>query len=262
MDHEYLAALMRGEIQAVRKVKAPAAQEEAKTPLLADIDKQIDTYVDAMVFEEEDPRRSLISPKAKKDRLRMELKEAAKLPNLAPHIETATALLFAEGGRYLSSEAFKQLETEFSNLSQLHDVRLEDVASKDLSSIASISNNTMQSIAEIGSAKFAEERYSDCLALFALLSVLNSGNAEYWFRLGIAAQKCNDYNLANLAYAAASELDADNIGARLLSAECYVLRKLTMEAKEELTAAEEIAARTDVDPMWLDLLPTIKAMMS
>lgn len=260
MDHLYLSALMHGEIQFKKNGKAPAKVEEQKIPILRDIDKQIDAYVDAMVFEEEDPRRiGLLSPKARKDKLKLEMKEAAKLPNLAKQIEMAIELLLSEGANNLSKEKFQQVESDFSNLStHLSRVQLESVDEQNLQSLANISDDTMQSIAEMAIAKYAEERYTDCLALFSLLSILYPSSPEYWFRLGIAAQKCEDYTLACLAYAAATELDGNFIGARLLAVECYLRRNLLNEAKEELLAAKEIAARSEVDPMWLELLSTME----
>lgn len=256
-----LAAMMHGEIP-YKKGESPKV-ETVKTPLQIEMEQEIDAYVDKMEFEEEIIRNGLVPIKVKREKLKLEMKEAAKLPKLAQQIDTAIALLLTEGRRYLSKEAFQRLESDFTTIfTHLRDIKLENVSAEDLQHLAGISDDTMQSIVEFAQATFAEQRYPDCLSLFSLLSILNPGNAEYWFRMGIAAQRCEDFELSCRSYGAASEIDPNHIGARVLAAECYARAKLLDEAKAELAAAKEIAAKGDVDEMWLDLLPVIEGRLT
>jgi tetratricopeptide (TPR) repeat protein len=143
----------------------------------------------------------------------------------------------------------------------LANVRVEEAANTNLQTLAHISDESIQSIVRIALAKFSEERHNDCLALFSLLTLLIPANSEYWFRFGIMAQKCENYELASHAYAATLELDPNNIGARLFAAQCFIKRKIIDEAKAEIAAAKKLSEKDGVDQMWRDLLPTIEEML-
>lgn len=257
MDHAYMAALMHGEISFKAKPKA-----ETKIQLYKDMDKQIETYIDHMQFEEDYIINGLLSSRSKREKLKFEMKEAAKLSKLSAQMEAALAFLASDASQYLSSEAFQRLKSDFTEASsKLSDLKIENFMDSDLQNLAAISNETMQSIAEIAIAKFSEEKFADCLSLFVLLSNLNPNNPDYWLRQGIAAQKCNDLELASNSYDAAAELEPDSIGPVLLAAECYIKRNLLDEAKTKLKAAKEIAAKNEVDTSWLDLIPTLDELL-
>lgn len=228
-----------------------------------DLDKEIDKYIDSLELEEDPEHKSLKSPEARKESMRIELKEAVKLPELSKDLETAINILFSEGGVYLSKEAYQTLIDDFSNASSIMiHTKLEDSGTDTLQHLAKISDESMKSIVEIAIAKFTEERYNDCFTLFSLLTILNPAYAEYWFRFGLAAQKCEKYELASRAYAAALELDPQLIGARLFGAECLIRRGLFSEAKQEIEIAKQFVAQNKVDQLWIDLIPTIEEIIN
>jgi tetratricopeptide (TPR) repeat protein len=258
MDPQYIHALMHGEIDL--KKKDPKKEKTApKTEAESELDRQIDAYVDALELDEDPSHNALQNVKARKEAMKMEIKEAAKLPALSQQAQTAITLLLSEGPAYLSHEANETLQSDFSNASA-NLASPSEKSEESLQTLAKISDATMTSIIEVAIAKFTEARFEDSLSLFSLLTILNPAYSEYWLRMGVAAQKCDKIDLASRAYAAAIELDPNLIGARLFAAECFVNRGLMNEAKEQVEAAKKIVENNKVDQMWLDLLPKIESM--
>lgn len=247
----YKAAMSHGQF-AHKKNVSPENQDKTDRLRLA-LEKQIDSYVDAMKLEEDPHGKHLLSPKLRREKLKHELKEAAELVELSQLLESAVRLLLSQGASYLSEDAYKLLISDFSEAYlQISNINLDHPV--DVSSVVKMNQETLKSIAAIATEKYSNAQYFDCLSLFSLLSVLNPGNAEYWFRLAISAQKNGNLDLATRCYAATAELDPKHIGARLFAAECCIQRKLKDEAKAEFIAAKEIARNHEVEKMWLDLL--------
>lgn len=252
MDHLYIQAMMHGDF--ARKKDGPLKSEEEKDQFKIALEKQIDNYVDAMKLE--DDHKDLLPVKLRREKIKTELKAAAKMVELSQLLESAIKLLLSEGANYLSEESYKLLISDFSDAyTQMSSMNLDRPEDIDASSLIHMSNQSLDAIATIATDKFSKELYFDCLSLFSLLSVITPGNAEYWFRLGMAAQKFENLDLATRGYAAAVQINPKHIGARLFAAECYTQRKLFAEAKTEYEAAKEIARNNQVEKMWLDLLP-------
>lgn len=260
MVDPYLDALMHGELP--NKKKSSKEDQAPKSKLEIEQDKEIDSFVNAFEFEEDPEHKGALDPKLKREKLKISIKEAMKMPELSHQMDTAIGLLFSEGSKYLSPEAHQKLVFDLTNASdQLEDIGLQETSSSNLQTLSKISNESVEGIQEIALAKYKEDRYADSISLFSLLSVLNPGYSEYWFRLGIAAQKDGQYDLASRAYAATQSLDPSNIGAKLFASECFVQRGLYDDAKAELTAAEAMAKESKVDKMWLDLISAIHDML-
>ena len=255
MDHHHLEAMMRGESS--DKKKTPPAATKSKVDI--ELEKEIEAYVDGLELPIDPQGRSLETPQAKKEKMKLELKEAAKLPELSQNLDTAMEILIAEGANYLSTEANQALLSDFSNAATLlADMTLADTTDLSLQELSKFGDESMTSITTVAIAKYAEGKYADSQALFALLAILNPGYDEYWLRLGLAAQKNANFDLASRAYAAAVELNPDLIEARLFAAECLFAGKEFDKAKHEIAEAKKIAERTKVDQQWLDLLPIIE----
>lgn len=228
-----------------------------KSHMEEELNKEIDAYVDSLELEE--TPNALQSSKIKREKIRHEIKEGVKLPELSQLLESAMGIVISEGELYLSQKENEKLLTDFANASKhFATMHLADSDNKNLQELIHITDDSMVSIVKMALAKFSEERFADCMALFSLLSILNPAYSEYWYRLGIASQKCGNYDLAARAYHAAAELDPNLIGARLFAAESYVQLKRSHEAKSEIAAAKKIAAEHKVDQMWVDLIPAIE----
>jgi tetratricopeptide (TPR) repeat protein len=255
-NSNYLYAKMNGFEKKSKSSQATLSQFDL------DLEKEIDNYVDSLNLEEDPIHPSLQNAKARKESMKLEIKEAVKLPELSKNLNSALNLLFSEGSVYLTKEAYEQLIEDLSNASIMLNVKLEESGNDTLQHLANISDESMKSIVEVSIAKFTEERYQDCFSLFSLLTVLNPAYSEYWFRFGLAAQKCENYELASRAYAAALELDPQLVGARLFAAECFVRLGKISEARAEIETAKQFVAQNNVDPMWIDLIQAIEDIIN
>lgn len=255
MDNFHLQAMMRGEHHEKKK----AAPTAPKSKVDIELEKEIDAYVDGLELPVDPQGRSLNTPERQKEKMKLELKEAVKLPELSQNLDLAMEILINEGANYLSEEANQTLLTDFSNAATLlADMTLADTSNLSLQELSKFGDESMTSIATVAIGKYAEAKYGDCQALFALLSILNPGYDEYWLRLGLAAQKNANFDLAYKAYAAAYELNQDLIEAHLFAAECLLAGKDVEKAKHELDEAKRVAGRIKADQQWLDLIPIIE----
>ncbi|HEV8052796.1 MAG TPA: hypothetical protein VGP47_09890 [Parachlamydiaceae bacterium] len=255
MDHHHLEAMMQGNFNDKKKT---TSAPKSKTDI--ELDSQIDAYVDGLSLDDLSNQKSLISPEAKKVKMKLELKEAVKLPDLSLSLDSAMEILINEGSNYLSPEANQALLSAFSNAASiLADMTLTDVSEINLQELSKFDDEGMNSIVTVAIAKYGEGKYADSESIFALLAILNPGYAEYWLRLGLAAQKNANLELASRAYTAAAEIDPDLIEARLFNAECLFACKEAEKALQEIDEAKKIAERIKVDQEWLDLLPIIES---
>lgn len=261
MDPLYLQAMMHGEHVTKRSTPLKNLQEKDRFEIA--LEKQIDDYVDAMEFEEDPNHKNLLSPTQRREKVKMEMKTAAKMQELLNHLNAAIKLILSKESTNLPSEMSDKLIADFTAaLAKIKNTNPNE-PDANLYTIIEISKESLEAIAVVAINKFSQGLYSDCLSLFTLLSVLIPGYAEYWFRLGIAAHKLNNIELAQKAYETASQLDSKLIGAKLFNAECYLQRHLAPEAEAELTAAKEIVGqyKNDIDKIWLDLLPKIENLV-
>lgn len=260
-DESFYQSMMHGEVPSNQKGKLKKKEGNGNSEDV--IDKEIDAYVDAMEIEEEDQSHpALQSQQMKRAAIKQEIREAIKLSGLNEQIILAITILNSEGIKYLSGEANQVLQEDLVEAAtRLAHVGVEEAANINLQTLAHISDESIQSIVRLALAKFTEGRYNDCLALFSLLTLLNPAYWEYWFRLGIVAQKCENDELASRAFAATLELNPNNIGARIFAAQCFIKRKMIDEAKAEIDAAKKLSEEEGVDQMWRDLLPTIEGMI-
>jgi tetratricopeptide (TPR) repeat protein len=253
-DPHHLRAMMHGDHDKKGHRKHSKGK---KGHIEEELDQEIDAYVDSLELEE--GPNALESVKAKREKIRNEIKEGVKLPELTKLLESAMGIVISEGERYLSAEENGQLLSDFANAAKYFAaMHLAESSDKNLQELIHISDDSMKSIVQMALAKFTEERFADCLALFSLLSILNPAYSEYWYRLGIAAQKCGNYDLALRAYHGALQLDPHLIGAKLFTAECLIELKRFDEAKSEIAEAKKMANEQKVDQMWIDLIPAIE----
>lgn len=186
-----------------------------------------------------------------------------KINDLALQIKTALKVVFSEGSRYLSEKENDKLISELSKVKKnLDKIGIKDITETMLQPLAKISDESIYSIYQIAQAKFLEEENVECLALFSFLCHLNPDNAENWFRLGVAAQQNENFEMASRAYAAALMIDPKHVGAKIFSAECFAERNLYPEAKKELAAAKKLIKDVKTDQMWVDLLPVVEVTVN
>lgn len=260
VDPIYLQALMRNEIT-LKKKSDPEKTTTPKTDLEKQLEKQIDKSADALVADEGFNSIQLMTPEVKRSKKKLEIKEVLEFSDLQKQMEVAITILLSEGASYLGDEAHQALVRDLSNVLANVSSAIEDPANLDVEEKIKISDTSVQSIADVATKKFDEGSFTECLALFSLLTLLKPNVSEFWFRYGITAQITGNYVLAASAYTVASELNPEFFASHLFAAECYARSHQLELAKVELNAAKMIANSTEVDSELLDLQTKIQEII-
>lgn len=257
MYDPYLDALMHGEIIPSKKVAAIPKQEKSKFDL--SIENHINKYIDSLNLEIEYGRNPLTSPAMKRAQLREELKAALKMPEFEKFLSEAFNALLTNHHHYLQPEICNQMGQEFHGIEEeIEKIDFNEPPDENYQTLFKISDAVMDGILTIAKAKYNEQEYALSLAIFTLLTSLNAGNYDYWYRLGITAQKCENYPLALKAYDIALEMSPDLIGALLFSCECHIRLDQKDAAKQRFIKAKEIASNQELDEMWKSLMSKVE----
>lgn len=255
MRDPYLEAMMRGEVAARGTTPVPKKGEKNRFEIA--IDKNIDQILNYFSFDGAPGRIELNSPLMKRKKAEAELREAFKNSQLDPFIETAVPTLIDEGKQYLESAVYQEMVADITDATErLDQLDLEETPD-DLNAILNFSAETIAAIFKIALAKFEEERYFTSLALFVLLTLLQLEDYDYWYRTGIIAQLCQNYNLAIQAYRNATACYPKSIGARLFAAECYLALNQQQEAVLEYEEAKKISEIMALEENWREILNSI-----
>lgn len=248
MPDPYLMAAMQGGL-------SHGAKSTAKTKNKFDVaaEKYVDMHVEALHFEEEFAQDKLFSPQMRKAQLRAELLAALQFSELDKPLDNAFKLLFSEGLQYIDHEVYPAMIDQFKQMADRLE-KLDPTQPEELHSWSTLSDAVLNEIAKMALTKYDEENYTPCMALFVLLTVLYGDNFEYWYRLGIAAQKSEEINLALKAYTEALKIEPELVGARLFSVECYLKIGSKQAAEEELEKAKSLKALAGFDEKWAPLL--------
>lgn len=240
----YLQAMMTGQLN-------------KKDQFEESIEQEVDQYITSLSIEHEP--NLLMTPSMRKAKIKAELKEELKMVELAELNSNAFLLLRTDSLPFLARVLHEEMLKEFDQAEQhMEKLDLSGEVPPILQSLLGFSDETMGAILAVAIGMYQAERYRDCLSLFTLLTTLVQDNFEYWFRLGIAAQKCEDLDLALKAYAIAICLNPDLMEARLFSAECYLAQGNRDDAAEEIQAAKATCENNDIDSVWLDLLASLE----
>jgi tetratricopeptide (TPR) repeat protein len=263
MPDLYLQALMHGEILK-KSLATSISSEEKKNRFEVATEKAIDDHIETLTFDEDNPvGNKLVTPEMQRSRVKAELKEKAKLPELSAFIESAFKILTSEGGNYLDKDHTESMNKDFaSGLDVLQKIDLNSPASENFQALLHFSDSTMDSIFKIALEKFNELQYSDSLSLFILLTTLNPENPDYWYRAGILAQKCENYELATRLFSAATDIDPVLIGPRVFLIDCYLKREMISEAKVAYAEAMEINEVAQIEDSWKEMLSIYDALLN
>ena len=210
------------------------------------MEKAINNYVDSLTFEENSDHHQLLDPSFKKVRIREEMMNSTQGFERDIHIHDAFKFLISDGFKYLKEEVFKALLNEFGALNEfLEQIDLNNEIPENLQKFFNLSNQVVQGIVNTALIKYKEGDYKITLSLFVMLSALNPGNDDFWFRQAIAAQICGNSDLALKAYAKALEINPELIGPRLFSIECKLEKGLIEDAKTDLEEVKKFSESID-----------------
>lgn len=258
----YLQALMRGEISA-KPTKSTAQENVAeKDRFDVEIERQIDAYVATLYLDEDPSQNQFNTPQMKRSKTKAEMKESLKLSELSSYLETGYNLLSKEGSQFLEKDAY---ESMIANLNQIESVLTTlDLAvgkKENFQKSLKITDATIQSIFKIAVEKFNQDHYGDALVLFVMLTTFVPEDADYWYRAGMSAHRCEKFNLATKLYSTAISLDTQIIGAHIFNIDCLIKCELDSEAAESIAKFENIKESISIDNYWDNLLKQLKSLL-
>jgi len=253
--------MLRG-LSAYQKEKNEAPKEEEESSEKA-LDASIRREVDLLISELNPDHNQFLSRQQMRKKLEMEIREAIDCHELGQHIKAAISLLEHEGRHHIDESDHGNLMQEIENL-RMH-MKSIDVAHIDkemLKAALNFSESGQASILQIGVAKFIEERFPESLSIFAFLSTIASEDPDYWYRLGLAAQKCENYELALSAYGATANLAPEFVGARIFSAQCNLICNQRDMAMVQLNVAKDLLKTSILDEEWRQHVTDIENLIT
>ncbi|MBA2727020.1 MAG: hypothetical protein H0U49_02465 [Parachlamydiaceae bacterium] len=255
--------MMHGITTAAKKKVLPMVNTNTNDPFGSVIEKSIQEEVDLMLANEDPNQKKFLSVQARRTKLEDELRESLDLSEFGKHVTIATNIIKNEGDQYLEKQEFDLLIEGLNNLqkqmSKLDPNNLNDDAIKEA---LTLTPTNLASIQKIGIAKFSDGHMPESLSIFALLSALDSQEPDYWYRLGLVAQKCEQYDLALRAFALTSLFAPEFIGAHIFAAECYLNLEKYEDALAEVNEIKKILETTKVNDEWQARLIDIEKLLS
>lgn len=249
----------------MRDIEIELKMKNKEVKVKSDLDKKIDREIEAYLdfFSKDMPvQNSLISPTMQRNKLKCEIEEEMKLRDYTPYIEGAFKCLLFESKKYLDEDHFNHLQASILRLpSIIEKLDLSKERKGNFLEDLMISEDTLASINLIATNKFNENNFADSLSLFILLSMIVPSIEDYWFRAGIAAHQCENFNLAVKLYASANEVNPNLIGARLFASECYFRNGAKEEAKLEFEEARKIKESNGLDSDWSELFNELDKLL-
>jgi tetratricopeptide (TPR) repeat protein len=192
-----------------------------------------------------------------------EVRKSLDLSEYDSYMNSAFKILRNEGHEYLDETAFKALIDALDKLHyQTAQLNISSLSDESLRDAFAIPEEIRQLILKIGIAKFNSGSMEGSLAIFTFLSTLNSDEPDYWYRLGLVAQKSEKYELALKSFAATSWLAQDFIGSRIFATQCYLQMGLRNDAETELEEAKYIIETFDVPEKWHRHIEDLKVLLA
>jgi len=222
-------------------------------------DKLFDYLIEKGGLLDDPSNKLLLPPSQQRAKLKKELHEAAENLDLDIDLAPALHILTEEGTSYLDAEMYEEMARQLADVPiYLEQLDLSQPPKESLYASLHISENTMLSIYKIGVAKYEEENLEAALSLFGFLATLDHQNEEWLYRLGITATQMEEWDQALKAFTFALFRNPDLLGARLFSAECYLMLGQKYEANEEIKEAKRLIQLTSPEPFWLETLTTLE----
>jgi tetratricopeptide (TPR) repeat protein len=259
MDAPQLYDLMHGiSIDSNKTVLPKKPKDRFEKACDASIKKEVDLRLSLL-----DQRNQLVPLNTRHAKVEQEIRETIDCTPLSQQVTTAVTLLRDEGQIYLKKEDYEALMLDIRNLGfKMDSLDLDHLDAKQLKSAFTISAANLAALQQIGITKFSEKYFLESLAIFTFLTVLEPEQANYWYRLGLVAQKCEQYELALRAHAVVSELAPDFIGTRIFASQCYIEIQQLDQALIELNAAKNISKTVTVEAEWHKRIVDIEKLLA
>jgi tetratricopeptide (TPR) repeat protein len=226
-------------------------------------EEAIQNQVDYLMSLEDGQANSLLPPAARRAKIEHEVRALADFSEFGKTIALAFEILRNEGLALLGNDHDNEiLQDSLDKLSeQLEDLELNDLTDDKLKEAYSMSPESKQLILKVGIEKYRHEKFKDSLMIFTLLSTIDDEEPDYWYKLGLMAQKTENYGLAREAFSKTSQLAPDFIGAHVFAAECDLKIGRRGDALTELKKAKECLSKNKSDD-WQDQIFEIERMLA
>ncbi len=257
----YLQAMMHRELPSQQPKSNSSNSVKDKFDLAAE--KYIKEYLNSLNLEIEYGQNQFVTPAMKRAQIRQEMLAKMKASEEDGYLSEAFNFINSNGEQYLGQEFYPEVVSELERIDDL--IEKMDPGQEfpeKMQSFYNFNEHIAEEISKLAILKFHEEEYKTSLSLLVLLATLFPENNDYWYKLGIAAQKCEQYDLALRAYGEALQLKPDHIGVKLFSVECYLEKDLVEEAKSQLREAKKLAEKLEgegeVDEMWISFMKELE----
>lgn len=252
-----LEARMHGEF-----AKKKVIETTTKDKFDLAIEKEIDKYINSLDLERESKDTPLASPSMRRAQIKEQMTADLQMPELENHVSSAISTLLSKGAHYLSPELYQRMESELVGIQNHFDsLELENSSlNKKFQDLLEISDPVMEGCFQIAIEKYREREFPESLSLFSFLTILNPGNVEYLYRLGITAQKNENYKFALRAFEATLELNPELLGALLFASECHFQLNDREMAVQYLKKAKDIAVTQPLDDVWAKLITDLEKL--
>jgi tetratricopeptide (TPR) repeat protein len=215
------------------------------------LDELIEEQVEKIMREEDATNVKLLSKEARRIKIKQEIEESLKMREYSNTITSAVNILKTKGAKYLEAEVFQKLLEDLNKLGErISGLNLKSLDDETLDQVLTISPSSMDAILVVAILKFNEGLLPDSISVFTLLCTLDASEPDYWYRLGLVAQKNEQYDLSLNALAIATLLAPEFIGTRIYSAQCYIILQQYDDARAELEEAKKLINSINVEEEW------------
>jgi len=253
MDHIQLQMLLTGGPNQQNK-------KEAFDKFDKEIEKDCTEYIKSQNIEV--APNSLVSTSENIARLTNELRIEMKFEQLSKYLQSAFLTLATDLEKKIDAD---QYESVLDFLLQLHDsissLDPSNDISKELKEALTVSDRVLDIINSEAISKFIENKFYDSLSLYVLLTILNPGNSEYWYRAGLMARKCENSNLELQMYREAIEISPLSIGPRIFSIFYYINMNSLEEARSEVEKVDTLIQTSIIEEYEQELLNRAKSLL-
>jgi tetratricopeptide (TPR) repeat protein len=227
------------------------------------IEKSIEMEVNRLLADEDPNQNKLLSVQARRAKLAQEMRESLDMSELEKHVSTASDIIRNEGNNYLEKEAHNLLIQGLNSLGkQMLSLDPENLNNETLRTALTLPPNNLSAILKIGIAKFTDGLLQESFSIFAFLSALDSEEPDYWYRLGLVAQKCEQYERALRAFALTSLLAPEFIGVHIFAAECYLKMGQHDDALAEVNEMKHMFETNEVSEEWKARIVDIENLLA
>ena len=225
-------------------------------------DQAVQDEVEALIAEEP-LNNELLDLELRSKKLEHSLRTDPSLIESKDHTTSAVRILLSEGSQFLENQEFETLYENITSLGKkLGDLDLHSIKQGDIPSLLKLPKSVCDDILKIGIHKYDQGLIDESLALIHFLTIVDSNDPDYSFRLGLLALQCQNDSLGLSAFARTSALAPEFIGAHIFAASCYIKLNAKEEALRSLAIAEKIAETSPVDEVWNTHMQEVKQLLN